>query len=245
MLGPLLSPSSATKTNFNQTALMPSLAHPLGTDQFGREVFVRMLVASRISLSAALLAALLATIPVLALLLVVMFAPEWSEQFIARTFSIFLAVPSMIVALLVVALIGTGVWQTAFAIGFSLQPVYYHMLRPILMPLTSEVFVKNALSRGASVTYISRWHIFPAVRSTLLGYALILFVYAVLGLAGLSFLGIVGSPSLPTLGIMFNEGRQQFFDAPWVAFSVGGWFTFVILSLVTAANAFDQKIPLN
>lgn len=240
---PLIAPYSPTATNLTLGATPPTLEHLLGTDAFGRDVLSRLLFSARASTAAAVVSTLVAVVPALIVAAISVLASARISAGISTVNSVFLAIPGIIMAFVVITVLRPGLWSAAIAVGFSLFPVFLQYALGVMWLVRMQIFVERSVSSGASVLHLLFWHLLPSAYRQLLVLSILIFAYAVLSLAGLSFLGVVGSPSTPTLGVLFEEGRRVFLDAPWVAISAGGWLSILVTTLLLLAASGESKMP--
>lgn len=241
LLAPLLYPAGGEATNLTLGIMPPSLRFPLGTDDYGRNMLARLLHASRLSLSAAVLSSTVAILPSLVIATLATFTGHVSKSVINSVNTVLLAIPGLIMALTVVALLGVGVWTAAIAVGASLQPIYHRLVWSHFDEVLRHTYVVRVSAKGGTKWHITLWHMLPLTLQPLLTYAIVIYTYAVLSLAGLGFLGVVGTPSTPTLGIMFDQSRRLFRQAPWIALAVGSWLTLFVSLLMTVSSQLDAK----
>lgn len=221
----------------------PDAVHWLGTDQFGRDVLSRMLWGGRSSLAAAVMAT---GIAVAAGLLVGGAAAslrgpvDWS---LMRSTDVLLAFPGLLLALLFITPLGQGQWQAALAVGIALAPAYARLVRAAVLSEWSQPYVEAARAVGGGPLHIARWHILPNVAGQLLAFATVMFAWALLNVAALDFLGVTGSPSLPTWGRLMAEGRSYLNNAPWIAIAPGVMLTLSVVAVTGLADAWRRTLP--
>lgn len=239
---PLL-PADPLHTNPPDQFLAPGAKHWLGTDQFGRDVLSRTLWGARVSLTAAALAAAIALgLGVLGGSLAGAFggAPDWM---VMRLVDVLLAFPSLLLALLLIALLGVGQQQAALAVGLSLAPPCSRMVRAAILTERVRPYVEAARVAGAGWWRIGWWHILPNVAGQLIVFASVIYAWSLLSMAALDFLGVTGSPSWPTWGRMLAEGRTYLREAPWIAFAPGTLLTLSVMAVTGLGDAWRHALP--
>lgn len=234
LAAPLLATHDPFATEpFSQFA-PPDAAHWLGTDLLGRDVFSRMLWGGRASLGGGLLAALAASVFGLMVGGGAGLAGGWWDWSLMRVVDTLLALPGLLLAIALVAVLGAGQLQAVLAVGFSLGPGFARVVRVVVLDVAQQGYVEAARAAGAKASGIFLRHILPNAAPQVLTFAVTTFSWAILNLATLDFLGLSGSPSDPTWGRMLAEGRPYLRDAPWIMLGPGAMLaaTIVGLSLV-------------
>lgn len=199
----------------------PSHAHFLGTDLIGRDVFSRVLHGGALTLLTAALSLLLSVLPGLALGAAVGAAGNAVDQGVSALLDALLAIPGLLTALTVIALVGNGPIQVALAVGIAGFPAYARVARAATRVIRVQPYIEAARSIGARPGYILRRHVLPNIARPLIGFATVTLGWAILNAATLNFLGFGGDPAVPEWGAMLADGRGAFRAAPWVAFGPG------------------------
>ncbi len=223
--------------------LAPGAAHPLGTDSRGQDVLLRSLWAARNSFAAAAL-----TTGVVLGLAVVFgslsgMAGGVVDWALMRGVDVFLAFPGLLLALALVAVLDTGVWQAAVAVGIALTPTYTRLIRAAVLAVRSQTYVQAAHTLGGSTVWIIWRHVLPNVAGEIGVFATVIYAWSLLNLSALEFLGVSGSPSTPTLGRMLSEGRAYLRVAPWIALVPGVVLTLSILAVISLSDAWRRQLP--
>lgn len=206
----------------------PNQQHLLGTDLLGRDVLSRVLHGGRLTLLIAGLSALLAIgigVPVGGI------AGMWSDRIGAVLMimvNALLAIPSLVIALVVVTLIGRGSLPLVVALGIAQIAPVAVMTRTAILTVRSETYVDAAKSLGATSLQILWHHILPNIRPTVLAYGGVVFSYTLLNGAALSFLGVGNDLGTPDWGVMLAEGRAAFRTAPWIGIAPGVAITLLV-----------------
>ncbi len=238
-LAPAGSSAAATATPFAR----PGAAHPLGTDQLGADVLVRTFAAARNSLALALLST------AIAMLLATLVGGASGavggvlDAILMRVVDVLLAFPGLLMALAIVALLRSGPVQAAVAVGLSLAPAYSRVVRAAVLAVRSRTFVEAARTLGGGSLWIISHHILPSIRGELIAYGTVVFAWATLNMAALDFLGVSGSPSMPTWGRMLADGRTYLRAAPWIALPPGILLTLSVLSVLGLTDAWRRSLP--
>jgi len=221
MLLAALAPFVAPHDPLGQSVLArlkgPSTDHWLGTDQFGRDIFSRVLYGMRASLLIAAAAVFAALLAGGSLGLIAAYYRGWTDRIVMRFMDVLFAFPIMLLALGIIAMLGPGSGPTAVSIAIVYTPIFARLLRgPALVIATSD-YVMSARSIGASDTRIILSHIMPNLASVILVQTSLLLSSAILVEASLSFLGLGTQPPTPSLGMMLSEGRNVLLLSPWAA----------------------------
>lgn len=238
-LAPLLARSDPMLTS-EFTLAPPSLAHPLGTDQLGRDVLSRLLVGGQRSLLIAALAAGIATAGGLLLGLLAVSGSLWLDHATVVLIDAALAFPALLLALVLLTLLGAGQMQIALAAGAALMPQYARLSRAALISARASGYVEAAVAVGANRAAILLRHILPNIAPALLTYAGVMFSYSLFNSAALSFLGLGGSLGVPDWGVMLLEGRQVLRVAPWVSIAPGTAISLVVFLVNRASDQLSR-----
>ncbi len=215
-IGPYVVPHSATEMNTLERFARPSLAHPFGTDAFGRDVFSRVIAGARLSFLLAAAATLFSIALGTPLGLVAGYYRGWVDEVLMRLTDALLALPSIILALIIVTTLGSSVVNVVLAVGVVYAPRIARVVRSGTLALRNEEFVQAARARGESGVYIVFAEILPNTVAPLIVEASIRMGFAILLATSLSFLGLGASPPAPDWGLMINEARLHLFRAPWL-----------------------------
>lgn len=221
LLAPWIAPYDPVAQNVLVRMKAPSLAHWLGTDQFGRDILARILYGARSSLAISGGAVLLALVAGGALGLMSAYVGGWLDRVVMRSMDIVFAFPVMLLAIAIVALLGPGAISGGIAIAVVYTPIFARLLRGPALVIAASDFVLNARAIGASDTRIVLRHILPNLANVILVQASLLLSAAILVEASLSFLGLGTQPPQPSLGLMLSEGRNMLLLSPWSAIFSG------------------------
>lgn len=207
--------------NLPERLLPPDSQHWLGTDHLGRDIFSRLLAATRISLGAVLLCLLLVlTIGMIAGGAAGLLGGR-ADQLIMRIADLFMTFPTSILSFFLVAILGTGITNVIIAIALSHWAWYARMVRSLVLSLRQREFVLAARLAGASRVRIFLEHITGAVLPSLLILATLDTGHMMLHIAGMSFLGLGVTAPTPEWGIMINDARQYIWTQPLQMFWPG------------------------
>jgi peptide/nickel transport system permease protein len=218
----------------------PSGQHPFGTDLLGRDVFSRVLYGGRRTLSVALLTAGVTLGPGLAVGLLAGYTGRWVDTALMTLMDALLAFPSLLMALALIALFGSGRSQIVFAVGIAGIPAYARVTRAAVLEAQALPFIEAARAIGARPESILRRHILPAVAPLLLAFAGVTLSWAILNGAALTFLGYGGDISAPDWGVMLADGRQTFRTAPWAVIAPGAALSLTVFAINLLAGSLNS-----
>jgi peptide/nickel transport system permease protein len=230
IFAPLLAPQSPAQQDLRNRYAQPSAEHWFGTDNFGRDVYSRVLWGARISLSVGVVSVLIAAGVGGVLGLVAGFAGGFADRAINFFVEILMAFPLLLLAIAMLAALGPGIGNVMIAVGVSSVPLFARVIRAETRALRERDFVTAAHALGSSSARTLFAHIAPNVLASLIVLASTRLATAMLAEAGLSFLGIGIRPPTPTWGVMVAEGRVFLERAPWLALIPGGAIMVTVLA---------------
>ncbi len=216
IVGPLLVPYSFSDQNIEQRLQPPSAEHLFGTDEFGRDIFSRIIIGSR---NVCIIAGTGSFLAVLFGLMLGLIAGYWGgllDELITRALEVMMAIPGLLLAMLVLFSLGSSFYSVIFVVGFLYTPVVTRVIRSVVLDIKTRAFIEAAKLRGESTFYILVKEIMPNVLPHLAVEASMRFVYAIFLVASLGFLGLGVQPPAPDWGFMVSEARPFYNIAPWV-----------------------------
>jgi peptide/nickel transport system permease protein len=231
-LAPWLAPYDPARQSLIEKRAKPGAKYVLGADEFGRDILSRVIYGSRVALLVGVLSALIAVVGGLLLGTVAGFAGGWLDAVMMRGIEILLAFPYLLLALAIVAALGTGALNTTIAVGIWGVPAVTRIVRGSVLALRETEYVGAARALGAPVTAVLHRHILPNIAPSLIVYATLFMANAILLEAALSFLGLGVQPPTASWGLMVSTGRDVLLVAPHVATVPG-------LAIMVAVLAFN------
>ncbi len=216
VVGPLISPYETDEIAAADALTGPSSAHWLGTDNFGRDMFVRMAVGYRISLEVAVSAVAIGLLAGVPLGLLAGYGRGVVDTVIMRPLDVLMAFPAILLAITVMAIFGSGLGVLIVAIGIVYVPIVARVMRASTLETSQQLFVEAARARGASRRRVLLRHVLPNSIGPVVVQASILLGIGVLLEAALSFIGLGVQPPTPSLGVMLAEGRDFMATSTWI-----------------------------
>ncbi|MFW6381714.1 MAG: nickel transporter permease [Bacillota bacterium] len=217
IIAPYVAPYSATDQNFMKSFQPPSWEHPFGTDEFGRDVFSRVLYGTRISLQIGFISVFISMIIGVTLGLIAGYYGGWLDMVIMRIMDLMLSFPYILMALVIMAILGPGLFNVMIAIGIVYIPQYARIVRGSVLSIKKQEYIMTAHSLGASDFRIILKHVLINSLAPIIIQATLSIGRAIINAAGLSFLGLGAQPPTPEWGAMLSNGQNFLRDASWIA----------------------------
>lgn len=219
------------KQNLKMRLKPPSAQHWLGTDEFGRDIFARLIHGARVSLKVGLIAVGIAIVVGGFLGAIAGYYGDKLDNVIMRVMDIFLAVPSILLAIAIVSALGPNLLNLMIAVSISSIPRYARIVRASVLSIRDQEFVEAVRAIGAGDARIIFRHIIPNSLAPVIVQGTLGVANAILSTAGLSFIGLGIQPPAPEWGSMLSGGRQYLRYAWWVTTFPGVAIMITILSL--------------
>lgn len=218
-----------------------SLRHPMGCDNFGRDVLSRVMKGAGTTLGVAAGTVLIGTVFGVILGAVTGYFGGILDEILMRVNDAIFAFPSILLALVFISLLGSGTYQVVIALGIAFIPSFARIVRSEFMKYKNMDYVKNARLQGAGHLRIMFVHILPNTLTVLLSAIMIGFNNAVLAEAGMSFLGIGVQPPQASLGRMLSEAQSYLFRAPSYAIFPGIIIILMVLGFSLLGDALKKE----
>jgi len=230
LLAEFIAPHDPNAQNLSRRKEGPTFTHPFGLDEFGRDIFSRIIFGARVSLIVGISATCIAIL--LGLFFGLLSGYFGGKIDIAVTIlsNIFLAFPGLLLAIGLITILGQNILNVIIAIALVNWPGYARIVRGQVLAIREMTFVEAAKLMGASDMSVIISHLLPNTISPLLVLATIGIGWSILAEAGLSFIGLGVKPPTPSWGAMISSGRNYLLDAPHIATIPGLFLTFTVLS---------------
>ena len=247
LLAPVLTPYDPLAQDASAQAKSPSVAHPLGTDYLGRDVLSRVIVGVRPSLGVGLVSVAIALVAGSTLGLVSGYVGGTVDLVLQRVVDVLLTLPGLVLALALLAIVGTGFASLIGVIAVVLSPGIARVVRSATLVVTATGYIESARAIGARDTRIVVRHVLPNTLATILVLASLNLGNAILFEAALSFLGLGVQPPQPSWGNMLSGPARAYFEvAPWMAVFPGIAVSLSVLGFNllgdTLRDAFDPRL---
>lgn len=247
VLAPYLAPFDAENYfDYERLNEGPSAVHWFGVDPLGRDIFSRILMGARISLAAGFFSVAIGCLIGTALGLLAGYYEGWWDRIVMRISDVLFAFPGILLALGVVAILGSSMTNVVVAVAVFSVPAFARLVRGNTLVLKHQTYIESAQSIGASDWTIITRHILPGTISSIVVYFTMRVGTSIITAASLSFLGMGAQPPTPEWGAMLNEARADMVNAPHVALfpSLAIFLTVLAFNLLGDGlrDALDPKI---
>jgi len=245
ILAPFVAPFDPVKQTRGKELAAPGDSFLVGTDQYGRDIFSRLIFGSRISLTVALISVVVGGGLGILTGLLSGYYGGWVDSVVMRIFDVILAYPALILSIAIVAVIGTGWINVAYALSIVYVPQFARIVRASVLTQKELEYVSAAASLGCTESRIMFRQILPNCIGPILVQSSLSFGHAVLAESSLSFLGLGTQPPFPSWGTMISEGQTYLRQAWWYPVFPGLALAFLSISLNflsdTIRDAFDPS----
>lgn len=231
LFAPLLAPYDPNAIDLMKVAMPPSQLHWLGTDQFGRDILSRVLFGARTSLLLGFCVVGIATVAGTAIGALAGYFRGWVERVVVFLTDVMMTMPTIITALAIITILGSGLYSTILAIAIAAVPRIIRIARGAVLQVRELDFVQSSRALGARDGTIIARHVVPNALAPIIVQASLLMAEAVLVGAGLGFLGLGVAPPLAEWGQMLAEGRGYLRAAPFISLFPGLAIIFLVLGL--------------
>jgi ABC-type dipeptide/oligopeptide/nickel transport system ATPase component/ABC-type dipeptide/oligopeptide/nickel transport system permease subunit len=241
VIGPWIAPHDPNLASLKLILAPPGPEHLLGTDSSGRDIFSRLLAATRVSVAAALLALVTSLVIGVISGLIAGYFHGWFDNVASWVSALFMALPGIVVLLAVQSVVGPSVWTAMFVFGILISPAYFRLVYASVNAVRGELYVDAARVSGLSDMRIIGRHVLSVVRAPIIIQSAIVAGITIAIQAGLEFLGL-GDLAVPTWGQLLNDAFRNIYKAPqsmlWPALAI----TLTSISLTLLANAMRDEI---
>ena len=248
VLAPIIAPYDVTEMFTQDKLTGPSSQYFFGTDNFGRDVFSRVIFGAKVSLRVGIISVGIAASFGLIFGVVAGYFEGKVDNIIMRFMDILFAFPSILLALFIVSVLGPSITNTMIAIGIVNTPVFTRTVRASVISVKSMEYIVSATSIGLKPKNIIIRHIIPNILAPFTVQATLALSGAILTEASMSFLGLGIQPPDPSWGSMLNESRKYMEMAPWLVIFPAAFIIFTILSFNILGDSLrdvlDPKLKL-
>ena len=211
-----ITPYDPIEQDWQSVQKPPSRTHLLGTDELGRDLLSRIIHGARISMIIGVISVSIGLFFGTTIGLVAGYFGGWSDSVLMRLMDIMLAIPYVLLAIAIVAILGPGLWNTMIAIGIVTIPQFARIVRSSVLETKATDYVEAARALGASHLRIMLRHILVNALSPLIVQSTLTIASAILNAAALGFLGLGAQPPTPEWGVMLSDGRLLLLVSPWI-----------------------------
>lgn len=231
IFAPLLIPYDIDEQDLFNTRAAPSIEHPFGTDELGRDVLSRVVYGSRFSLSIGVLSVLVGTTIGMLFGAIAGYFGGATDNIIMRFIDVLQSIPGILLAITVSVVLGPGFFNSMLALAIGAIPMSARLLRASILGIRTEEYLEAAISINASTPRIILRHVLPNCFAPVLVSATMMVGHVILGAAMLSFIGLGIQPPTPEWGAMIAGGRSLIRSAPHMVTFPGIFIMLAVLSV--------------
>jgi peptide/nickel transport system permease protein len=225
-----IAPYGVNKTNVPDALQAPSGTHLFGTDELGRDIFSRVLIATQASLEVAVASVAFAFVVGVTIGIVSGYSGGWLDAVLMRVVDVMFAFPVLLLALAIVAVLSPGTTTTILAIGIVYTPIFARVTRASTLGVRVEPFVSVSRTVGTPNVYILGRHILPNIAGPVIVQTSLSLAFAILSEAALSFLGLGIQPPEPSWGRMLFDAQGFVHRAWWMSIFPGAAIFITVLA---------------
>jgi cationic peptide transport system permease protein len=235
--GPVLSPYAPTTQYTNMLLIPPawddngSILHVLGTDALGRDMLTRLFYGTQVTLFSSIVTVFIALGLGVAMGVVAGMSKGLRSSFINHVLDILMLTPTLLIAIIIVAILGTGLTNAMLAIGLALVPRFVHLTRDFVREEMNKDYIKTARLDGANLTQVFLYNILPNMVELLIVQGTFAISVAILDISALGFLNLGAQTLMPELGVMIADGLSTVYIAPWNILLPGLTIFLMVLSI--------------
>lgn len=230
LLAPWIAPYGVNQVEVANALSAPSLAHPFGTDELGRDVLSRVMIAAGVSIQVAVVSVLIAFAVGVPIGVISGYVGGWVDTVLMRIVDVMFAFPVLLLALAIVAILEPGLSTTMLAIGIVYTPIFARVARASTLSVRTEPFVQVAQTMGTPAPRILIRNVFPNITGPLIVQTSLSLAFAILSEAALSFLGLGIQPPAPSWGGMLYAAQGFVGQAWWMSVFPGAAIFLTVLA---------------
>lgn len=244
LVGPLIAPYGYAEHIPADRLVGPSSGHLFGTDQFGRDVFTRVIVGSRNIFFLAGFSTIFAVVLGTTVGLFSAYYGGFLDEIVTRLLDVLLSIPPLLLGLVLLGTLGSSRLNLILVVALLYLPSIARVVRSMVLDLKTREFVDAARLRGEGDVYIMFREILPSALPPLLVEGSIRFAYSIFLVASLGFLGLGVQPPSPDWGLQINEARTYFRQAPWMLLFPAGAISTLVVSVNLMSDGLQRVIAL-
>jgi peptide/nickel transport system permease protein len=234
-----LAPYGVNDVHSTSILLAPSLRFLMGTDNLGRDILSRVIFGARISVIVGLVATFIATSISTIIGILSAYIGGTFDLIVQRFVDAVMCIPSLLILMLLISILGTGMWQVIICLGIADGIAGSRMIRSLVINIKEDMYIQSAVAIGAPARHIITQHILPNIWAPIIIIFSMTVPSVILAEAGLSFLGFGIPPPAPSWGGMLGGSAQRYmFQAPWMAF----WPGFALALMVFGVSMFGDAL---
>ncbi|ACO47593.1 ABC transporter permease [Deinococcus deserti] len=242
VFAPVVAPADPSQIFFSDLRAAPGGIHPFGADELGRDIFSRVVYGARVSLSAGLVSVTLALVAGTALGMLAGYFRGWVDEVIMRLVDAMLALPFLVLAIALAAILGPSLQNTMIAIAIVSAPAFARITRGEVLAQREREYVQAAQALGARDSRLILRHLLPNISGALIVQTSLAIASAILAESSLSFLGLGIQPPAPSWGSMLNAARGYLSEAPWMALFPGMAIFLTVLAFNLVGDGLREAI---
>jgi peptide/nickel transport system permease protein len=242
IVGPWITPYGFSDQDLANRLQPASAEHWFGTDQFGRDIFSRVLAGSRDVFTIAGSGTLLAVLMGLTLGMVSGYLGGAADEILMRFMDVLLSIPPLLLAMIILGTVGPSRLNIVLVVGFLYIPMVARVVRSVVLDIKTREFIEAAKMRGENSGYILFREILPNVLPPLAVEASMRFSYSIFLVASLGFLGLGVQPPSPDWGMMVSEARTWYNQAPWVLLYPAGTIALLVVGVAFTSDGLRRML---
>ena len=242
IFAPILAPYDWNSIDAGPRLSQPSLDHLFGTDLHGRDVFSRIIYGARYSLSVGIISVTFGIISGSIFGITIAYIGGRVDIIGSRIIDVMFGFPSFLLSLLVVAIIGVGLWNVVFAVGLASIPHFARIIRSAALQVKEQPYIEACVNLGFGKIRIMFNHILPNIIPIIIVIATMDLGGAIISIASLSFLGLGAQPPKPEWGAMLSSGREFMRYAPWTMIYPGLFLFLTVMSVNLLGDRLSQAL---